>query len=269
MGRNHLIRFQQANEHLKALGAGIDEWKKSVGKTAVGDPDPEDPRFQVFYIQNNPIPSKNLSPIVADIVQSLRASLDDLCFELATAFSGPLSAEQAEHATFPIHRNEAEYRKGTEHLLNLVGSEVAEIMQRLQPNYTRPDKGPEWDLLWQLHKLATADPSDGLVVVNTVVGRWSIEAIVPEGYDLTGAWFRTGIPPKGRAPIARLPLLPAGSEDGVMRKVEASLDVALRDPPSAPAGDPVYEVLVDIARYIQSRVFSVLAPKLTATTPQE
>lgn len=269
MGRSHVVKFQRAQEHLKELGARITEWKKGAGKTVFGEADPEDPRYQIFYFQNDPIPPETLSPVVGDVVQNLRASLDHLCFELAAAYTGRLSAKQEKSTRFPVCRTEAEFRKGSAQLVGLVGSEAGAVIQRLQPCYSRPDKGPEHDLLWQLHELALADQHETLAVVNTVVGRWSIEAIVPVDYDPAGVWFRTGTPPKGRAPIARLPLLPVGTEDAVMRKVIASLDVALANPPSAPAGDPVYEVLVDIAQYIQSRVFAVLEPKLPPSSQKK
>ncbi|MFN2426500.1 MAG: hypothetical protein ABR587_08650 [Candidatus Binatia bacterium] len=262
MGRSHVIKFQRAQEHLNELGARIAEWRKSVGSSVFGEPDPEDPRYQIFYIQNDPIPPEKHSPVIGDVVQNLRASLDHLAFELATAFSGSLSKNQAKNTKFPIYRSEAEFREGAGGLLGLAGSEAGEVIHRLQPCYARPDKGPEWDLLWQLEELAIADQRETLAVVNTVVGRWTIESIMPPDFDPTGAWFRTGPPPKGRAPIARLPLLPEGTEDEVMRKVVASLDVALAEPPCPPAGDPIYEVLVDIAAYIQSRVFAVLDRRL-------
>lgn len=262
MPRSHVIKFQRAQEHLKELEARIEAWRKVVGNSVYGEPDPEDPRFQIFCFQNEPVPPERLSPVIGDVVQNLRASLDHLALELATAFSGRLSKKQEKSTTFPIHRNEGEFRKQTATLLGLVGSEAGDILQRLQPHYTRPDKGPQWDLLWQLQELTAADQHETLALVNTVVGRWTIEAILPADMDPTGAWFRTGTPPKGRAPIARLPLLPEGTEDAVMRKVTASLDVALANPPSPAAGDPVYEVLLDISQYIQTRVFAVLERKL-------
>jgi hypothetical protein len=163
-------------------------------------------------------------------------------------------------AVFPIYRDEGNFRAGASKLLALVGSEAGAAIQRLQPCYTSSDKGHTWDLLWQLNELAAADRQQTLTLDSIVVGRWSIESILPDGFDPTGVWFRTGVPPKGRAPIARLPLLPVGSEDRVMAGVTASLDIALGDPPSAPAGDPVYIVLEDMAQYIETRVLSVLKP---------
>ncbi|MFN2375959.1 MAG: hypothetical protein ABR538_05455 [Candidatus Binatia bacterium] len=258
MARSHIIKFQRAQEHLKELERRIAAWRARVGSSVYGEPDPEDPRFQIFCFQNDPVPPETLSPVIGDVLQNLRASLDHLSLELATAFSGRLSKKQERNTTFPIHRNEGEFRKQTAALLGLIGSEAGDVIQRLQPLYTRPDKGPQWDLLWQLQELAVADRHESLALVNTVVGRWTIEAILPADMDPAGAWFRTGTPPKGRAPIARLPLLPVGTEDAVMKKVTASLDVALSDPPSPPAGDPIHEVLLDISQYIQTRVFAVL-----------
>lgn len=257
-----MIKFHRAQEHREELGARIAQWRKGVGESVVGETDPEDLGYQIFYFQNDQIPLEKFSSALGDAVQNLRASLDHLCFELATAFRGRLSKAQESNAKFPIHGSEAEFRAGTADVLALVGSEAGAIIERLQPYYARPDKGPEWDLLWQLHELAVADQREALTVVNSVVGRWSIESIVPADVDSAGAWFRTGIPPRGRAPIARLPLLPEGTEDEVMRKVIATLDVALGDPPSPPAADPICEVLEDMAQCIQSRVFRVLEPLL-------
>lgn len=262
MGRSHTIKFHRAHEHLEELGTRIEEWKKGAGATVFGEADPEDLRFQIFSFQNEPIPAETLSPVIGDVVHNLRASLDHLCFELATAYTGPLSKKQLDKARFPIHRTEGEFRAATAEMLRLVGSEAGAIIQRLQPYYTRPDKGPEWDLLWQLEALVLADRREALRVVNSVVGRWSLEAIVPMDFDPAGTWFRTGVPPKRRAPIARLPLLPEGTEDEVMRKITVSLDVALADPPSPPMADPIYEILVDMGQYLQTRVFKVLEPLL-------
>jgi hypothetical protein len=264
-----MIKFRRAQEHLKELEAGIAQWQKSVGKTVFGEPDPEDPRYQIFYFQNDPIPPEQFSSVIGDVVQNLRASLDHLCFELATAFTGRLAKKQELSVKFPIHRSEGSFREATGALLGLVGSEAGAILRRLQPCYSQPDKGVEWDMLWQLNEMAIADRREALAVVNRVVGRWSVESILPEGADPAGTWFRIGIPPKGCAPIARLPLLPEGTEDAVMKKVMASLDIALGDPPSPPAGDPIHVVLEEMADYIQTRVFKVLEPLLPASRPGE
>lgn len=266
MARSHVIKFQRAQEHLNELEVRIAQWRRTIGSSIHGEPDPEDPRYQIFFFRNDPIPPEKLSPIIGDVVQNLRASLDHLTYELATAYSGRLSKKRETNTAFPIQSNEGEFRKGSAGLLGLIGSEAGDVLQRLQPHYTRPDKGPQWDLLWQLQELSVADRQENLAVVNTVVGRWTIESIVPADVDPAGAWFRTGTPPRGRAPIARLPLLPVGTEDHVMRKVTASLDVALSDPPSPPAADPIYEVLLDISQYIQSRVFAVLERLLPPST---
>lgn len=267
--RSHLIKFQRAQELLKELGERLEAWRQEAGKAVFGEPDAEDPRYQIFYFENAPIGRQKFSPLIGDIVRNLRASLDHLVVELAEAFTGTLSRKQEQGAKFPIHTSEGAFRAGTAELVALVGSEVGAILQRLQPCYTRPDKGPEWDLLWQLDELSLADQRRTPAVVCTVVGRWSVESILPEGFDPTGAWFRTGPPPKGRGPIARLPLLPVGTEQRVMGGVTASLDVALRDPPSPPAGNPVSFVLDDIAQYIQSRVFAALEPKLPPSSKRE
>ncbi len=260
--RSHLVKFHRAQELLEDLGERLEEWRQEAGKAVFGEPDGEDPRYQIFYFENTPIGLQRFSPLIGDIVHNLRASLDHLALELAVAFSGTLSRKQEESVRFPVYTNEGAFRAATADLLALVGSEVGAILQRLQPCYTRPDKGPEWDLLWQLDELSNTDRRRSLAVVCTVVGRWSVESILPDGFDPAGVWFRTGPPPKGRGPIARLPLLPAGTEQRVMGGVTASLDVALRDPPSPPAGNPVSFVLEDIAQYIQSRVFAALEPKL-------
>jgi hypothetical protein len=196
------------------------------------------------------------------VVQNLRASLDHLFLELATGFKGRLTKKQQRSSSFPIHRNEVELRDGSPDLLGMVGSEAGAIIQRLQPYFSRPDKKEEGDLLWQLQELARSDQREALAVVNSVVGRWSVDVILPSDFDRVGTWFRIGVPPKGRAPLARLPLLPEGTEDEVIRKITSSLDVALADPPSSSAADPIHVVLTDMAEYIQSRVFKVLEPFL-------
>jgi hypothetical protein len=267
MSRSHQIKFQRAQDHLQQLEGRIAEWQKQVGKTLFGESDPEDARFQIFYFQNDPVADEKLSAIIGDVVQNLRASLDHLYFELATGFKGPLTKKQERSARFPIHRSEAELRSGSPDLLAMVGSEAAAVIQRLQPYSSRPDKKEEGDLLWQLHELAGSDQREALAIVNSVVGRWSIESILPLDFDPAGTWFRVGVPPKGRAPLARLPLLPEGTEDEVIRKITSSLDVALADPPNPSAGDPVHLVLTDMAEYIQSKVFKALEPLLPTSRP--
>jgi hypothetical protein len=267
MSRSHQIKFQRAQDHLQQLDAGIAQWRKHVGESVFGELDPEDPGFQIFYFRNDPVEDEKLSPIIGDVVQNLRASLDHLCFELARGFKGPLTKKQERSARFPIHLSEAELREASPDLLGLVGSEACAVIQRLQPYSSRPDKQEEGDLLWQLHELAVSDQRETLTVVNSVVGRWSVETIVPFDFDPVGTWFRIGVPPKGRAPIARLPLLPEGTEGEVIRKITSSLDVALADPPNPSAADPIHLVLTDIAEYIQSRVFKALEPLLPTSRP--
>jgi hypothetical protein len=267
MSRSHQIKFQRAQDHLQQLERRIAEWQKQVGTSLFGESDPEDARFQIFYFQNDPVADEKLPAIIGDVVQNLRASLDHLCFELATGFRGPLTKKQERSAAFPIHRSEAEFREGSPDLPGLVGSEACAVIQRLQPWSSRPDKMEAGDLLWQLQELAVSDQRESLAVVNSVVGRCSIESILPLDHDPAGTWFRTGVPPKGRAPVARLPLLPEGTEEDVIRKITSSLDVALADPPSPSAGDPVHVVLTDMAEYIQTRVFRALEPLLPTSRP--
>jgi hypothetical protein len=267
MSRSHQIKFQRAQDHLKQLEGRIAEWQKHVGKSVFGESDPEDARFQIFYFQNDPVSDETISQIIGDVVQNLRASLDHLFFELAVGFKGPLTKKQERNARFPIHRSEAELRNSSPDLLALVGSEAAAVIQRLQPYSTRPDKKEEGDLLWQLHEVAVSDQREALAVVNSVVGRWSVESILPFDFDPVGTWFRSGVPPKGCAPIARLPLLPEGTEEEVIRKITSSLDVALADPPSPSAADPIHVVLTDMAEYIQTRVFKALEPMLPTSRP--
>jgi hypothetical protein len=267
MSRSHQIKFQRAQDHLQQLEARIAEWQKQVGTSVFGELDPEDARFQIFYFQNDPVPDEKLSAIIGDVVQNLRASLDHLCYELATGFRGPLTKKQERSTRFPIHCSEAEFREGSADLFGLVGSEAGAVIQRLQPFSSRPDKKEAGDLLWQLHELVVSNQREALALVNSVVGRWSIESILPYDCDSAGSWFRTGVPPKGRAPIARLPLLPEGTEEEVIRKITSSLDVALADPPSPSAGDPIHIVLTDMAEYIQTRVFKALEPLLPTSRP--
>jgi len=269
MSRSHQIKFQRAQDHLKQLEGRIAEWQKQVGTSIFGELDPEDARFQIFYFQNDPVSDEKLSAIIGDVVQNLRASLDHLFSELATGFKGPLTKKQERSARFPIHLSEAELRAGSPDLLGLVGSEAGAVIQRLQPYSSRPDKKEAGDLLWQLHELVVADQRESLAVVNSVVGRCSVESILPLDFDPVGTWFRIGVPPKGRAPIARLPLLPEGTEEEVVRKITSSLDVALADPPTPSAGDPIHVVLTDMAEYIQTRVFKALEPLLPTSAPRK
>ncbi len=106
-----------------------------------------------FLLKIAPMPSR-AGPIVSDIVQNLRASLDYIVWELSILTNKNLWLDEtaASRIEFPIFDDPGPYERGIGGKLKFVSAEARDVVESFQP-YNRA-KRPKNDLLLALYDLA-------------------------------------------------------------------------------------------------------------------
>ena len=254
---NHQRRLDRALHHLKNLEAEVRAWEEECSYRTWSEPD-VDPRKRLFWVEVvDAPPADHLSLIVGDCLHGLRATLDNLAFDLATAHSGKrLSSKFAEKSMFPIFATK-DMRKFQDALGGVAPAAQAKI-EGLQPYH----RG-QWfrnDPLWQLNKLSNIDKHR--LPHTTGFATASFGYAVPMGVvtdeiePIFGAI-------EDRAPIARYP---ATDETGVEVNMQFTPTFSIGFGETSPQqirGLPVPRRLREIHHYITWRVLPPLVPHFT------
>jgi hypothetical protein len=254
---NHQRRLDRALHHLKDLEAEVRAWEEECSYRTGTEPD-ADSRKKRFWVEIvDAPPTDGLGLIVGDCLHSLRAALDNLAFDLATAhFGRRLSSKLAEKSMFPIFATK-DMRKFQDALGGVAPSAQAKI-EWLQPYH----RG-QWfrnDPLWQLNKLSNIDkhrlPHPAIFATAAVSYVASVDAATDEIEPIFGAI-------KDRAPIARYPAL---DSSGAEMEVEFTPALSIGFGHTAPKqiyGVSVPQRLREIHHYITRQVLPPLVPYLT------
>ena len=161
------MKARRADFHLQFAEKQLRDWIKSNPYTIIEKDDPE--RTQHFFIiTRQGAPDEEIALTVADFVNCLRASLDQLAWNLVNLFPETIPATEqiATQVVFPICRTDEAYRKKRD----LFHPSIHPVLDSLQPNdranaiYTHH--------LWQLDKLWNLDKHRTLPVN---CGNWMIK----------------------------------------------------------------------------------------------
>src|SRR5215210_7016679 len=170
--QNHPLKLSRAQHHLKDFKACATRWIKAAEKTITENPAPKAPYTYEFWIDPPALPADDLSLIVGDCLQCLRTALDHLAFELASAFTFPMTDDIEKDSEFPIlsdvdrHGNfGAGPHKWSSSKPMVCGMDpdAQTVIEGLQP-YKRGNAYTD-DPLWRLHELNRIDKHRLLHVV--------------------------------------------------------------------------------------------------------
>jgi len=171
--RSFALKLARADIHLNDLQVEVSRWIDDALKTVVEEPDPEGSGYYAAWVTPPAPDYAAFSLLAGDCLQCLRSALDHLAFELAAAFTVPITNQIEQDSEFPIVGDLDElglpgagprkWRDGAH--LKVVGADPAAQteIERLQP-YQR-GQSFEADPLWQLGILNNLDKHRTLHVI--------------------------------------------------------------------------------------------------------
>jgi hypothetical protein len=274
--RGSELKLAHGQDHLQEISDLVQGWLKACFKTLREEPDPDEPGYYCAWIDAPEIDAQRLSLLVGDCLQAFRSTLDHLAFELASAFTIPMTDAIEKDSSFPILSDEDRTgfgrgpHKWTASKPKVRGMDPraqAEI-ERLQPYH----RGHAYDTdpLWRLGELNNVDKHRVLHVVQRVMtgamlpingpnlpqDLWStnVAAIAradgqPFVLDIKG-----DIAAEGRTLVARWPMLPIDPSKPMRMNFRPALDVVFEPGTPLVAEAPILEVLREINDHVVSRV---------------
>jgi len=261
----HERRLDRALHHLESFKAERAAWREESPHRFWTEFDAESGK-KVIWAQVLKPPPVSLSLFAGDCIHNLRASLDNLAFQLALAHTeGPLSSRDERASGFPIF--ETDPIKGTdkrplkrfENMIRCIDPRAKTVIEKLQP-YNRPD-GFDGDRLWQLNELENIDkhrlPHPATLNNLSALSYFEPDGIGIEEIEPLFRWFDES------APIAQYPAFDStGAEVNVY--FTAAFDVCFSHGVPLPLmGDSIPSTLDAFYRHIVNNVLPQLRPFLT------
>ncbi len=272
----------RANVHLKQLEAEVRRWAEDAMKTREEEPDPEGSGYYAAWV-NPPTPDHaSLSLLAGDCLQCLRSALDHLAFELAAAFTVPMTDQIEKGSEFPIAGDldkqgqlgagARRWRDGARMKVRGTDPAAQATIERLQP-YHRGHSFEE-DPLWRLGLLNNMDKHRTLHVVGMAMdgagfpvngpnlprSDWSSNVAymgLPDGREWKLEAFG-GIASEGRTKVARWAMQPIDPSKQMHMNFKPVLDIAFDPRTPLVGGAPVFATLSDLHNYILSDVIPPL-----------
>ena len=273
---SHRIKFNRAQEHLKDLKVHIADWRQSEAHSFRLEPDPSSPEHCLLKGRAAPIPHEDITPILGDAIQNLRASLDHIVFALVEKHVGrPLEHKVAKICEFPIvggndkvtgHKQFLEKKIVDPQFLS---QDARTEIERLQPYHGEMPsrlnaKGvvvPIENAISKLNYLSNVDKHRSLHVVVAYTGGVTWNPKIPNSTtSKSGVTTFGGNPMERGTPILRLPVELIDRSHEVEVDIKKSLEVAFRHGPAWT--EDVEEVLAGISHFLIVRVFPALEPLL-------
>src|SRR5829696_155048 len=104
---HHQRRLGRAIHHLNSIQAEMEAWLEEHPYRIWPEPDVDSTKKLLWVEVLKPPPAAELSVIIGDCIHNLRSALDNLAFELASAYQGAsLSSKIEGDSGFPILRAE-------------------------------------------------------------------------------------------------------------------------------------------------------------------
>lgn len=258
--RSFALKLARAHHHLQDIDEQVQGWLDSCFDSLREEPDPEQPGYFCAWIDAPALDTQLLSLRLGDCLQCLRSALDHLAFELAAAFTVPMTDEIEKNSAFPIlsdvdkHGN---FGIGPTKWGSALASEVMGIdpnaqaeIERLQP-YKR-GQAYDTDRLWQLNAVNNIDKHRRLHVVTRVMpgaslpvpgpnlprahGPRNVAAIGLASNEPFTIEVKGDIAAEGRTLVARWPMLPVDPSKKMHMGFRPVLDVVF-DPATPLVGE--------------------------------
>ena len=249
-------------------------WTEDCLKTLREEADPHEAGYYCAWIDAPELDLQRLALTVGDCLQCFRSALDHLAFELASAFTIPMTDDTEKSSEFPIlsdvdrHGN---FGKGPDKWRDSRASKVGgmdsaaqALIEGLQP-YHRGE-AYDTDPLWRLHELNRIDKHRVLHVVTRAMEGSLLDLAGAKNLASLGTadgseWtLRSGgeIMPEGRALVARWAAVPIDPAKPMHVGFKPVLGVSFAPGTPLVADTPVLEVLGEIRDHIMSAVLPPL-----------
>jgi hypothetical protein len=278
--RGSELKLAHALDHLQEIGDLVDGWIKACLDTIREKPDPNEAGYFCAWIDAAEIDAQRISLLIGNCLQAFRSALDHLAFELASAFTVPMTDAIEKDSSFPILSDVdrtgfgAGPNKWVSAKPKVRGMDPlaqAEI-ERLQP-YQR-GHAYETDPLWKLGELNNIDKHRVLHVARRVMNgatfpvngpglprdQWSrnVRAIGRADGQPSIIQIEGDIAAEGRTLVARWAMIPIDPRQPMHMNFRPALDVIFETDTPLVAEAPILEVLREIGDHIVGRVLPPL-----------
>ncbi len=275
--RSFELKLARAVEHLEDVRDPLERWHKACLNSLREKPDPDEPGYYCAWIDAPEIDAQRLSLSIGDCLQCFRSTLDHLAFELASAFTIPVTKEIEQDSSFPIlsdvNRSGA-FGQGPDKWLSAKAKvcgmhpDAQTVIEGLQP-YKR-GQAYETDTLWRLGQLNNIDKHRALHVATRVMkgasfpvngpnlpkSQWSRNVAAIGRADNKPATINIGggFAAEGRTRVARWPMLPIDPSKEMHMNFKPVLGVTFATGTPLVGDDFVLDVLGEIHDHIMGAV---------------
>lgn len=274
------MKMAHAQNHLRDMEKLVQGWIDACLQSLREEPDAEEAGYFCAWIDAPEIDAQRLSLLIGDCLQSFRSALDHLAFDLASAFTVPMTDDIEKDSTFPILSDvdrSGIFGKGPHKWVSaqpkVRGMDPAAqaVIERLQP-YKR-GQSYDADPLWRLGELNNIDKHRVLHVASRVmngatmpmngpalpVEEWSVN-VRAIGTEKGPSTIRIpgDIAAEGRTLVARWAMLPIDPRVPMYMNFRPVLDVVFASDAPLVADAPVRDVLREIREHIAGDVLPPL-----------
>lgn len=274
--RGSELKLAHAHDYLQEIAELVQGWIDACMDTLREEPDPDEAGYYCAWIDAPEIDAQRLSLLIGDCLQAFRSALDHLAFELASAFTVPMTDAIEKDSSFPIlsdvdktgfGRGPNKWVSAKPKVCGMDPRAQAEI-ELLQP-YQR-GQAYDTDPLWRLGELNNVDKHRVLHVAQRVMTGagfpangpalprhlWSSNVAAIGRADGQPFLLEIGgdIAAEGRTRVARWPMLPIDPSKPMHMNFRPTLDVVFEANTPLVAEAPVLEVLREINDHIVSRI---------------
>jgi hypothetical protein len=280
--RSFELKMLRANSHLNDLKAIVETWIKAALKTYEEELDPDGSGYYLAWITPPAPDHSHMSLLVGDCLQCLRSTLDHLAFELAAAFTSPMTDEIEEDSEFPIvgdidrkgqgRAGARKWQDGAVRKVRGTAPAAQTIIEGSQP-YQRGNAFED-DPLWRLGALNNIDKHRALHVTGMAMkgagfpvngpalprSEWStnVKAIGPPEDRPSTIAIYSDIKAEGRTKVARWEMQPIDLSKPMHMNFKPMLDIAFDPATPLVGGESVSTTLAQLHNYILSDVITPL-----------
>jgi hypothetical protein len=273
--RSFELKLIRANEHLEDVRDPVERWHKACLDSLREEPDPNEAGYYCAWIDAPEIDAQRISLSIGDCLQCLRSALDHLAFELASAFTVPMTDKIEEDSEFPIlsdvdrhgtfGKGPGKWRDSGASKVRGMDPAAQTIIEGLQP-YKR-GQAYETDPLWLLSRLNNIDKHRALHVATRVLSGATLH--IPGGASNVAAIGRAadgmfaleiggGFAAEGRTRVARWSMQPIDPRKKMHMGFEPVLGVTFADETPLVGSRAVLDVFREISDHITGAVLPPL-----------
>lgn len=213
-----MLKLKRAAGHLQELRAEIDRYERGNPAIVVATFRADRPGHDFRYVIGKSVPP-HIGPIIGDVINNLRSSLEHVITELTVSNLG----SELEGTAFPVcttrqsweqrNKRTGAFERGTGRY-KVRGIHYG-AMARIRKNQPFRWRRYRRNALWKLEELWNIDKHRGVHLTTTAPASASVEFEHPDTVQVLSRWFMQGRPKDGQI-IGRTKYSP-GTQDGEVR----------------------------------------------------